>query len=862
MRRLLVFLALLMTAAATAAPADSHRASGYLYLSPLPGSARHGTETVILARLAAGSPTRIANLPSMIAVRGERSGQHAGVTTVASDGATIRFVPERPFVPGETVTVALDPSVPATLRETVRPFTFTFRISDAAVPADRYRRDAEPDNSPPPAAPATMGQATIMPNGVAVPSDYPHLDIAVNDHPSGRFVFLNSWGPPNYVIILDPASGSPVWYWQVPDRRRDFKVQPNGWLTMMVRDGYGGSGDGYIALDDRYAYVKTFRAGNGYWTDEHELQVLPDGGWLIIGRREDVVDMSLIVPGGQPNAIVRETCIQEYTRDDQLIFQWRAWDHFDIRDLELDEPTWNYIRFPHMNAIEIDDDGHILLSSRHLSEVTKIHRQSGDVIWRMRGIPGDPANDLTFVNDRLNGFRNQHAIRSLGNGRYTLFDNGNLHSPGQSRAVEYQVDTTAMTATLVWEHAGDPANVSHYMGNVQRLPDGNTHINWALGHVLPIAEEVRPDGSTAFSMRFQGGYHVYRSFRFPWSGQRVNPDLILESGSGGVTAIFNQFGDSTVSHYRIYADTDNPPATLLDTSRQTLKRFTNLVSGQRYFFRVTAVDGNGVEGPPSEVKDVFVNIIQPGANVVRNGTFDQGQAEWIWEVSGSGNAQWIIENGVSHIAISNGGNAVHEVQLRQNGLPLEQGRDYIFEFDAWAAGPRLAEIKVGQDSDPWINYSRVGFSYVTATPTHFRYDFTMQEATDFNARVVINAGNNNTDLYIDNIVLREDTETGIDAHAGATPAAFTLLPNYPNPFNPVTVIPFRLARSAEVRVEVWSVTGERVAILADGRRAAGTHRIAFDATGLASGIYFYRLTADPGSGATPLRVTRSMVFIQ
>ncbi|MHC4657344.1 MAG: aryl-sulfate sulfotransferase, partial [Planctomycetota bacterium] len=125
--------------------------------------------------------------------------------------------------------------------------------------------------------------------------------------------------------------------------------------------------------------------------------------------------------------------------------------------------------------------------------VTKINSDTGEIIWRLSGAH----SDFTFVNDPLNGFRNQHAIRSTGNGRYLLFDNGNLHSPSVSRAVEYELDLDAMTATVVWEFREMPDVYSHYMANTQRLPNGNTLINWAVGS-LPKLTEVRPDGTKAF----------------------------------------------------------------------------------------------------------------------------------------------------------------------------------------------------------------------------------------------------------------------------------------------------------------------------------------------------------------------------
>ncbi|WP_457651635.1 FG-GAP-like repeat-containing protein [Rhodocaloribacter sp.] len=77
----------------------------------------------------------------------------------------------------------------------------------------------------------------------------------------------------------------------------------------------------------------------------------------------------------------------------------------------------------------------------------------------------------------------------------------------------------------------------------------------------------------------------------------------------------------------------------------------------------------------------------------------------------------------------------------------------------------------------------------------------------------------------------------------ALPDDFALAPNYPNPFNPRTTIPFALPRAAHVTLTVFDLLGRPVATLVDGRRAAGTHRVTFDAAGLPSGVYLYRLRA-------------------
>ncbi len=86
--------------------------------------------------------------------------------------------------------------------------------------------------------------------------------------------------------------------------------------------------------------------------------------------------------------------------------------------------------------------------------------------------------------------------------------------------------------------------------------------------------------------------------------------------------------------------------------------------------------------------------------------------------------------------------------------------------------------------------------------------------------------------------------TGIGQSQSTTrPAHFELAQNYPNPFNPTTVISAQWSVASVVRIEVYDVLGREVAVLADDRYPAGKHLFTFDASKLASGNYFYRLSA-------------------
>ena len=83
----------------------------------------------------------------------------------------------------------------------------------------------------------------------------------------------------------------------------------------------------------------------------------------------------------------------------------------------------------------------------------------------------------------------------------------------------------------------------------------------------------------------------------------------------------------------------------------------------------------------------------------------------------------------------------------------------------------------------------------------------------------------------------------------ALPEGFVLGANYPNPFNPSTIIPYQLAATAQVRLEVFNTLGQRMAVLVDGEQGAGAYQAQWDATdaagrAAAAGLYLYRLTVD------------------
>ena len=75
----------------------------------------------------------------------------------------------------------------------------------------------------------------------------------------------------------------------------------------------------------------------------------------------------------------------------------------------------------------------------------------------------------------------------------------------------------------------------------------------------------------------------------------------------------------------------------------------------------------------------------------------------------------------------------------------------------------------------------------------------------------------------------------------SVPESYGLDQNYPNPFNPTTEIRFRVAESGPVRITVYNLAGQTVATLLNEVKAPGTYSVSFDAAGIASGMYLYRM---------------------
>jgi hypothetical protein len=338
--------------------------------------------------------------------------------------------------------------------------------------------------------------------------------------------------------IID-NQGRPVWYEPLAagHQASDFHVQNYRGapvLTWSESEGLGGLATiptvDYV-LDRSYKVIAAVRAGNGYNADPHEFRLTPYGTALI--TIYDPVPFDLSPYGGPKDGVVVDGIAQELDiATGRVLFEWHSLDHVGIDESQVAVPTVATATTPydyfHINAVNLDTDGQILISSRHTWTVFKIDHRSGEVIWRLGG------KKTSFALGDGVQFAWQHDPEPAGPDTLRIFDNEAAPAVrAESRVIWVRYDTARKTATLVraFEHPDKLQTGSQ--GNSQALDNGDTFVGWGqLGRV----SEFDREGNLLFDAQVPAGYDDYRAYRQDWQGHPTSgPSATLVPG-GGETA--------------------------------------------------------------------------------------------------------------------------------------------------------------------------------------------------------------------------------------------------------------------------------------------------------------------------------------
>jgi hypothetical protein len=325
-------------------------------------------------------------------------------------------------------------------------------------------------------------------------------------------------------LIVD-NHGEVVWFSPLGTRSAtDFRVQSYRgrpvltWWRSKSEDGAEASH--YSIYDSSYRLIKTVTPPRGLQADIHEF-------WITNRNSAFMTVYHKVTVKGRP--VVEGVVVERDLRTGRVLFEWHSLGHVKLAEsyYGLPKNPGTLYDYFHINSVDVDHDGNLLVSARNTHTVYKLDRRTGRIIWRL----GGRLSDFTF--GRGARFAWQHDARRRPNGTITLFDN---NRGKQSRGLVLRLDMKQMRATLVHAYVHRrPPLMSVDQANMQRLPNGHFLIGW--GH-QPYVSEVGSRGRQLFDLRFGTGSHVdsYRAYRFRWKGRPTRrPDVAVQRGKAYVS---------------------------------------------------------------------------------------------------------------------------------------------------------------------------------------------------------------------------------------------------------------------------------------------------------------------------------------
>ena len=520
----------LLLALTLLAPAAAHAATT-VSVFPSPGDrvATPGTQITIR-----GVPT---SAFGTITVTGSKSGVHTGKVEADSDGDGGSFIPTKPFSPGETVTVSTGLDVTDATNGT---WSFT-----VAIPGSVTQRKLKPEAG---ASGDTWNYSTnrsIHPAAIRVNTNR-------KGTAAGYLFFGPQLGPIQNGAEITNSNGKLIYFKPVPHGQYALNVQSQRydghpaltyWQGTVTTSGTG-TGEDQI-LSSSYKHLATVKAGNGLSADLHEFLIDGDDAWIT--AYEPVIWDASKIKHGSKKEIVLNCVAQEIDLKTGLVlFQWNSLDHVALgasyAPVAKAGVPWDYF---HMNAIQPQSDGSVLISSRNTSAVYDVNQSNGKIAWSVGG---------KFPTYKLGSgarFWYQHDVRLQADGQLTMFDDaGSPFREKQSRGLTLDLDTKTGIAKVAkqetYEGLKAPAE-----GSNQVLSNGDTLLGWGQAHDL--ATEFSSSGKVLYNASWVGSNTSYRVFREPWLGTPTTKPAVgghVYDGQVTVSASWN--GADTVHSWRIF----------------------------------------------------------------------------------------------------------------------------------------------------------------------------------------------------------------------------------------------------------------------------------------------------------------------
>jgi hypothetical protein len=237
-----------------------------------------------------------------------------------------------------------------------------------------------------------------------------------------------------------------------------------------------------------------------------------------------------------------------------VMYQWTSLDHVALAEsyapANVSDTAFPFDYF-HINSINLDQDGSLLISSRNTWTAYDLNPQTGQINWQLGG------KHSSFAMGPGTSTAWQHDPRELANGSFSIFDNGaspTVHS--QSRGIVVALEPQARTATLLDELTHPPPISTKSQGNVQALSNGDWFVGWG---EVPDFSELSPTGALIFDAHFPAGDQSYRDLRFTWTGAPFTRPALAVVVAGGAararsagTVYASWNGATLVASWRVF----------------------------------------------------------------------------------------------------------------------------------------------------------------------------------------------------------------------------------------------------------------------------------------------------------------------
>ncbi|MGB2710496.1 MAG: arylsulfotransferase family protein, partial [Conexibacter sp.] len=383
------------------------------------------------------------------------------------------------------------------------------------------------------------------------------LDVTVPAHRTAPgLVFLAvKRGPGQDGPMIVDDRGHVVWFRPAPGRTTatGFRVQRyrgEPVLTWWQGRTMLGHGQGeYVILDRHYRELARVRAGNGYHGDHHEFQLTPRGTAYMSIYHARKADLSAV--GGARDGTIFESIVQEVDiATGRVVWEWHSADHLPVTEGMTPPKATKPHDYFHVNAVDEDRDGNLLLSARNMHAIYKIDKRTGKVIWRLGGRRSD------FALGPGAGFAFQHDVQRRADGTISLFDNeATPPQAEQSRALVLRLDRRRGTATAVRAYTHPDTLLAIAEGNMQTLPNGHVFVGW--GPQRHVSEFSRR-GRLLFDLELPAGADTYQAFRFPWRGEPLDrPALAARRRPNGLVTVWASWNGATeVRSWQVLAGDD------------------------------------------------------------------------------------------------------------------------------------------------------------------------------------------------------------------------------------------------------------------------------------------------------------------